>query len=144
VARVRRITDSQALLTEFSKRWGAHRLITEWVVLLFKEFDPANLPGDQQSQYNIKDKTTLTAMCHRLFKSAAFDSVKDALMTSIRELVRRDREGEVVDRCVKHDAACCSYTWCSRGRSLVTVLASCVDAFRCAATSSRRRLTCTS
>jgi hypothetical protein len=141
---MRRITDNQLLLTEFSKRWGAHRLITEWIVLLFKEFDTASISPDQHSLFGITDKTTLTAMCHRLFKSAAFDSVKDALMASIRELVRRDREGEVVDRCVKHDAACCSYTWCSRGRSLVTVLASCVDAFRCAATSSRRRSTCTS
>ncbi len=39
------IPSGEARLVYFSRRWQAHRLITEWMVRLFTDMDPGN-PGN--------------------------------------------------------------------------------------------------
>ncbi len=86
--------------------------MTEWIVGLLKEFDPASIPTEQLDGYGVRDRTTLTAECHRLFKRTVFNPVEGSLMPTTRDLVRRDREGGVVDRCVHRDTAGCRLHTC--------------------------------
>jgi hypothetical protein len=96
---MRSISDNHVLLVELSECWARHRLVTEVLRLLFSSVDyVAAFKVDEKSLFGLTACVSLTASSHRLFRTAVMEFANESLLSSIRELVTKDRDGVVTDR----------------------------------------------
>ena len=101
-AEVSVVPAGDARLVHFSRRWASHRLITEFMVKLFSEFDSGNpSAAEDLKQSGYRRTHSLTSFSHREFKNTVFEHLKDSLVTGVHNIASRDRQDEVVDRSVK-------------------------------------------
>lgn len=78
------------MLSELNRRWTNHKLMVKWVKRTFSYVD----------RYYVKrnDKPSLEMVGFRVFKTEVFDALKNDVRTAILDLIKKERDGETVDR----------------------------------------------
>ena len=78
-----------ALLKEFQNQWNNYLILSKWMAKLFTYLDRYFL------KFSNLDSTTLSAL--KFFKEMVFDKLKEPLVGSVLEEIRKWRDGDDVD-----------------------------------------------
>lgn len=81
---------TEAMLRELGRRWANHKLMVKWVTRTFSYID----------RYYVKrnEEPTLEHAGYTCFKEEVFDEIVSDVRKGALEIVRRERNGEAVDR----------------------------------------------
>lgn len=84
------VRGEEAMLKELGRRWGNHKLMVKWVTRTFSYID----------RYYVKrhEEPTLENAGYMCFKKEVFDSISSDVRRAALRIVRRERDGETVDR----------------------------------------------
>lgn len=80
----------EAMLKELGRRWANHKLMVKWVTRTFSYID----------RYYVKryEEPTLQNAGYMVFKKEVFDCIVSDVRKAALDIVRRERDGEAVDR----------------------------------------------
>lgn len=84
------VRGEEAMLKELGRRWANHKLMVKWVTRTFSYID----------RYYVKrhEEPTLENAGYMCFKKEVFDSISPDVRRAALRIVRRERDGETVDR----------------------------------------------
>lgn len=84
------VRGEEAMLKELGRRWANHKLMVKWVTRTFSYID----------RYYVKrhEEPSLENAGYMCFKKEVFDSIAPEVRRAALRIVRRERDGETVDR----------------------------------------------
>lgn len=85
-----KLRGKEAILKELDRRWGNHKLMVKWVTRTFSYID----------RYYVKrnEEPPLEKAGYMCFKKEVFDAIVSDVRKAALNIVRRERDGEAVDR----------------------------------------------
>jgi cullin 1 len=82
------------MISEVVRRWGDHQIMRKWMYDFFRYLD----------RFYVKrhGKKSLNEVAIQRFRTLIFDKCKSKLTAAVLEMIRKDRNGEEVDRSMLH------------------------------------------